>query len=185
MGWFWKSKDDGGGGSSDPLANLDPNLRAFLLKESPLKPSPATSRPSSSSSSSSVKSPVPPPDTSPSAREEEGRGANPRTRHSKYGDRYADIWEQYTPQGVTEASKSSQEQLADILQAYKYRKTLIGRAALENCSSEQHALLDCYNNAGIVKKMMACNGENRKLQDCYFTQTVRSLTLVAVGLRGG
>ncbi|KAG0636191.1 hypothetical protein HOY80DRAFT_1011419 [Tuber brumale] len=162
MGWFWgssSSKDTDG--PSDPLSHLDPALRDFLLKESPLKPSSPPPPPPSSKST-----PTP---TAPETPETPTR--DPRTINSSYGDRYADIWAQYTPQGITQASKSSQEQLADILQAYKYRKSLIARAALENCVNEQSALHECYRHGSFTQKARGCGGEKGRLQDCYTTQT--------------
>ncbi|CUS12450.1 unnamed protein product [Tuber aestivum] len=161
MGWFWgSSSPKGTDNPSNPLSHLDPALRDFLLKESPLKPSsPPPLQPSDG------------PTPTPAAPETPSPTQNPRTANSPYGDRYADIWAQYTPQGFTQASKSSQEQLADILQAYKYRKSLIARAALENCVGEQSALHECYRHGGFAQKARGCGVEKGQLQDCYTTQT--------------
>ncbi|PWW73054.1 hypothetical protein C7212DRAFT_359678 [Tuber magnatum] len=160
MGWFWGSSSPKDDGSSNPLSHLDPALRDFLLKESPLKPSPP---PAPRRSSEPTPTPAAPETPSPTQ--------GPRTVNSPYGDRYADIWAQYTPQGLTQASKSSQEQLADILQAYKYRKSLIARAALENCVGEQSALHECYRHGSFAQKARGCGVEKGQLQDCYTTQT--------------
>jgi hypothetical protein len=153
--------------SSDPLANLDPSLRAFLEKEAPVKyrpaqPSPPQSNPQTATaaepSSDSTTSPHDPEKPQPPTAFPDGR--------------YAHLWSTYTPLSTIEsASKSSQEKLADILQSYSSRKALLGAAALENCALEQGAINDCFRNGPLKSRMTLCREENRSLERCYVMQS--------------
>lgn len=162
MGWLWNDSTSSGSKAKDPFHRLDPEIREYLLRESPLKLAPTSS--TSSTSQTSVNPKTPETDSS-----EESK---PTATPSKYGDRYADIWAQYQPQGAEEAAKSSQEQLSDIIQAYKWRKGAIGRAALENCANEQFELHECYKRGSFKERMTTCSKYNHKLQDCYTAQSV-------------
>lgn len=151
MGWFWNTST---AADKDPFHRLNPEVREFLLRESPLKLAPAPTTDD-----------VAPPSSDPSS------AAAPTP--SKYGDRYADIWAQYRTPQAEETARSSQEQLADIIQAYKWRKGAIGRAALENCADQQAALYHCYQHGSVREKMTTCSADNHSLQNCYTAQTVR------------
>lgn len=155
MGWFWNDSA-ASGPAKDPFHRLNPDVREFLLRESPLKPAPA---------------PAPTPTASTAAEPTLSSPSQPTTP-SKYGNRYADIWEQYRSPHAQEATRSAQEQLSDIIQAYKWRKGAIGRAALENCADQQTALYNCYQNGTVRERMTTCSAYNHKLQNCYMTQAV-------------
>lgn len=157
MGWFW---NDPAAAAKDPFHRLNPDVREFLLRESPLKLAP----PPTTDDDTTTTPPSPTSDSSPPTTAVSTR--------SKYGDRYADIWEQYRSPRAQETERSSQEQLSDIIQAYKWRKGAIGRAALENCADQQAALYHCYQHGSVRERMTTCSADNHKLQDCYVSQTV-------------
>jgi hypothetical protein len=173
MGWFWGSSgDDDAGKSNDPLRDLDPSLREFLKRESPIKyhdtnpPAKPTLRPAQPKSSelASENSSI------PSAAEEEPKV--PRESLFKDG-RYAHLWKTYESQeSVENANKSDQEKITDVLEGYKYRKAEIGRAALENCADEQWAVNNCFRTGSWGSLMTMCKAENRKLERCYMVQSV-------------
>ncbi len=181
MGWFsgWFGSNDSPATSSnnDPLRDLDPTLRDFLEKESPVKyqtsappprpppqpaPVPTSEQPSTNDTTSTTAPAVPP--------------------ESLYQDgRYAHLWSSYKSRGEVEAaSKSDQEKLMDVLEAYKSRKAMIGKAALENCAFEQAAMSDCYMNGSWKSRMTMCRAENGAFSRCYTMQAVcRSLILLS------
>jgi len=173
MGWFWGSSDGKDGNKSqDPLRDLDPSLRDFLAKESPVKYSssnpPAAAKPDAAPTPS-TKSRCAVPQSS--AEEETGSKV---PAQSLYKDgRYAHLWKTYQSQAETEAeSKSDAEKIADVLEGYKYRKAEIGRAALENCALEQWQVNDCFRNGGWASRLTMCRTENRELERCYLMQAV-------------
>lgn len=162
MGWFWDrpvSSSD-----SDPLRNLDPTLREFLDKESPVKYKPAAS-------------PTPPASTTTSATQTNAPQPSPSTpivpKESLYPDgRYASLWKNYRPQAEIEAEgKSEQEKLSDVLEGYKERKVQIGRAAVENCALEQEAIDNCYDHGTYMDRLMMCRPETRAFERCYVMQS--------------
>ena len=163
MSWLWgsSSSDKGHAHKDDPLQKLDPALRVFLEKESPVK-----YQSSSSSRADSDSQHAPPPETPSSS--------STAPSQSLYKDgRYADIWSTYKPLSQIEGqSKTEQEKLLDVLDGYKYRKAEIGRAALENCALEQCALNDCFKSGGLSSRMTMCRAENRELTRCYEMQAV-------------
>lgn len=162
MGWFWGKSDPPNPPDSDPLRDLDPSLRDFLSKESPVKYTPAPP-------------PAPLPETPASPTTENPSPPKPVVPpESLFPDgRYADLWATYKPLSVIEAeSKSDQEKLLDILEGYKERRAQIGRAAVENCVEEQMAVSDCYEKGRWRDKMMMCRDENRTFNRCYIMQSV-------------
>jgi len=183
MGWFWgSSASDGDDKSNDPLRNLDPSLREFLKKESPVKydasnppaptqtPAPVTTTPQPTERLLSK-----PPTTSSSSPEtsSEDTSSEPKVPpQSLYKDgRYAHLWKTYQSQhDVESSSKSDQEKIDDVLEGYKYRKAEIGRAALENCALEQWEVNDCFRNGGWASRLTMCRKENRELERCYTMQ---------------
>lgn len=164
MGWLWGKSDPPKSSDSDPLRDLDPSLRDFLSKESPVKYTPAPPPP------------APPPETTTPApsREAEPSSTPVVPAESLYPDgRYAHLWTSYKSLSAIEAeSKSDQEKLLDILEGYKERKAQIGRAAVENCVEEQLAVNDCYDTGRWRDKLMMCRGENRAFERCYIMQSV-------------
>lgn len=170
MGWFSSSKPDPSSTSAtaDPLRNLDPELRAFLEQESPVKYKPTSA-------------PPPPPEPSPPKPAPSAlltsinpTSSSPVPSQSLYPDgRYAHLWTTYRPLAEVEnETKTDQEKLLDVLDGYKQRKADIGRAALENCALEQQAITDCFKSGGVKARMTMCRQENREFERCYTLQSV-------------
>ena len=163
MGWLWGSKKPS---DSDPLRDLDPSLRDFLSKESPVKytPAPPPAPPQETTTTTTETTSSITADTKPTVPPE-----------SLYSDgRFAHLWSSYKPLSVVEAeTKSDQEKLQDIFEGYKDRKAAIGRAAVENCVLEQMAVNDCFDKGRWADRMTMCRAENRVFQRCYTTQSVR------------
>ncbi|KAI0861099.1 hypothetical protein F4860DRAFT_476865 [Xylaria cubensis] len=176
MGWWdslWTSSAD------DPLRKLDPKLREFLEKESPVK---YNTNNNSSSSSSSAHTPnpqnksnevtsttIPTPDA-----EDSNSSSKPLVpRESQFQDgRYAHLWKSYRPLAEIEAeTKSEHEKLMDVLEGYKERKAEIGRAALENCALEQVDWRSCMSNPSVAERLTMCRDQIKKFERCYMTQT--------------
>ena len=178
MGWLWGSGKDGNSESSstDPLKDLDPSLREFLQKESPVKykiseaPSQAssTTTPSRSSPAYSEAS------TQTSETPTTGPASSVVASKSAYPDgRYAHLWSTYTPLSeIEDASKTDQEKLLDVLNGFKERKAQIGRAAIENCADEQWAVSECYRSGKITDRLRLCHAENQSFERCYNMQAV-------------
>ncbi|KAI8626674.1 hypothetical protein F5Y19DRAFT_478334 [Xylariaceae sp. FL1651] len=177
MGW-WDSLWASSASADDPLRKLDPKLREFLEKESPVKYS------SSSSSSNppepskqAAKPPVTHNKLTPAAEgsEASSSGTPPAVvpRESQFQDgRYAHLWKTYRPLAEIEAeTKSDHEKLMDVLEGYKERKSQIGRAALENCALEQVDWRTCMANPSFSERMTMCRDQVRKFEKCYMTQT--------------
>lgn len=178
MGWLWgsneaKPKPKPSNSNTDPLRDLDPSLRDFLETESPSAQKPPPSSPSS---------PQPPSEPPPNSDLPTLNNASPDIPSSSkstpppmvYSDgRYADLWSSYRPLGaIEEETKSDQEKLSDVLEGYKERKALIGRAALENCALENTEWNDCLKSGGWIKKMSLCRAENKAFERCYVMQAV-------------
>jgi len=179
MGWFWGNSKTSTSG--DPYSNLDPALRDFVDKESPLKYEDARR--------SQEKTEVREPDT---YRKQLGwNTSNPQPQNaittpsaapaeSLFPDgRYAHIWKNYKPQAEIDAvGKSDQDKLRDVVDAYNSRKAAIGRAAIENCVTEQMSERDCWQNGTMWDRMSLCRGRNRAFTRCY---TMQSRFLKALG----
>ncbi|KAI1656890.1 hypothetical protein F4813DRAFT_362177 [Daldinia decipiens] len=163
MGWWdslWTSSSN-----NDPLRKLDPKLREFLERESPVKYNTAQA-------------------TQPRAKEEQAaptiteveeqqRNAPVVPKESQFQDgRYAHLWKTYRPLAEIEAeTKSDHEKLMDVLEGYKERKSQIGKAALENCALEQVDWRQCMSNPTMTERMTMCRDQIRKFEKCYMTQT--------------
>ena len=165
MGWFWdKPSTPPSSSNTDPLRNLDPTLRDFLDKESPIKYKPAASPPSSASTTTATTKTTTPQASSPTP-------IVPKESLFQDG-RYADLWKNYRPLAEIEAeAKSDQEKLSDVLEGYKDRKAQIGRAAVENCSFEQEAIDKCYDHGSYMDRLMMCRTEARAFEHCYLMQS--------------
>ncbi|KAL9034986.1 MAG: hypothetical protein Q9214_006796 [Letrouitia sp. 1 TL-2023] len=162
MGWWpWSSKSTNDG---DPFRDLDPSLRDFLAKESPLK-------------YNAPPTPKPPPSTQNEPTTTSTDQSSPAPSQSLFPDgRYAHLWKNYRAQGEIDAEfKNDQERLNDVLDAYKARKSLIGRAALENCTGEQIALFDCYAHGTWTERSTLCRTKSKAFERCYEMQAVWSL----------
>lgn len=176
MGWFWGATEtkNSSPSSEDPLRNLDPGLRDFLAKESPVKydssnppvPSQATSTPEPSQ-----QNPIP----AQQKTQVDTEGESKAPPQSLFQDgRYAHLWASYQPQAEVEAAaKSDAEKINDVLEGYKTRKAEIGRAALENCVLEQWDVNECFRSGGWASRLTMCRAENRSLERCYLMQAVR------------
>ncbi|KAH8899358.1 hypothetical protein GQ53DRAFT_308304 [Thozetella sp. PMI_491] len=167
-GWFGSSSSD-----SDPFRKLDPKLREFLEKESPVKYSKqdtTQSQPAQAPSKTDKPSPaIPePPAAAPSPADE---SAVPRG--SLYQDgRYAHIWKTYRSQAAVDAeTKTDHEKLMDVLDGFKERKAQIGKAALENCAIEQEEWRDCMSNGSVMDRFTMCRETVKKFERCYSQQT--------------
>lgn len=167
MSWLWgSSSDKTSDPSKDPLRDLDPSLRDFLKKESPVKYEPTPSAP---------QEPAQPTAPAASARPETDEHGNlPPVKEPPMvfkDGRYKHLWATYQPQSAVEAStKSDAEKIADVLEGYKYRKAEIGRAALENCALEQMLVNECFSSGGLRQRLTMCKDENRGLERCVTMQ---------------
>lgn len=162
MGWFWERSAPASNG--DPLRDLDPSLRDFLDKESPVKYKPAapSTPPTSTTTSATELNASPLPSSTPIV-----------PKQSLYQDgRYAHLWKDYRPQVEIEAeAKSEQEKLSDVLEGYKERKVQIATAAVENCSFEQEAIDNCFDHGPYMDRLLMCRPENRAFERCYVMQS--------------
>ncbi|KAF5232001.1 hypothetical protein FANTH_13186 [Fusarium anthophilum] len=163
MGWI--SSILGTDKSSDPLSKLDPSLRDFLEKESPLKyssnqpaiPPPANQQPRNPDAAVTAAEPQKP--AVPSA--------------SLYQDgRYAHLWKNYQPLAEIEAETATDhEKLMSVLEAYKERKEAIGKAALENCAEYQEEWVNCMKHGSWEDQMQMCRHQVRRFERCYMMQS--------------
>ncbi len=184
MGWFWGSSGNGDAATStnDPLGKLDPSLRDFLERESPVKyktsgsNSPAPAPTNQKSYTEQVLPSYGNPSSSTPKQEDPSKPKVPPESLFQDG-RYAHLWKDYKPlYEVENAHKTDQEKLLDVLEGYKFRKGEIGRAALENCTMEHWAVSDCFTNGGWGSRMTMCRAENRHFERCYMMQAVRTVS---------
>jgi len=172
MGWLWGSSSDDDRNPQDPLRDLNPDLRKFLEKESPVKYSssnpPQTPKPAEVKPASVSKS-IP---SSQSSSDQISERKVPLESLFQDG-RYAHIWKHYRPLAEIEnENKSDQEKILDVIEGYKYRKAEIGRAAVENCALEQWDVNECFKTGGFASRMTMCRAENRKFERCFLMQSV-------------
>lgn len=156
-GWFGRRSDD-------PLQDLDPKVREFLEKESPVKLGKKLPEDSSKPAPTQAKATEP---------ETTDKPAVPAESQFQDG-RYAHLWKTYRPLAEVEyETKSDQERLTDVLDAFKGRQSAIGAAALENCADEQFEWSNCMKSGSLKARMTMCRDEVRKFEQCYNMQTVR------------
>ncbi|KAM0335389.1 hypothetical protein ACHAQA_000434 [Verticillium albo-atrum] len=172
MGWldsWWSDSSK----SSDPLASIDPKVREFLQRESPVKYN--TAAPTSSQTT-----PTPDAAATQKALDDPARPLVPK--ESLYQDgRYAHLWKGYRPQGEIEAeSKTDHEKLMDVLEGYKDRKYNLGRAALENCAIQQEEWINCMKNGDWEDRLQMCRKQVQRFERCY---TMQTRLLKALGYR--
>jgi len=181
MGW-WPSIF-GGDKPADPLKQLDPKLREFLEKESPLKyktnsPSEASTPPQHDPASPSSPESVA---AAAAAREERNKPAAPAVpSQSLYQDgRYAHLWKNYRPQSELEAeSLTDHDKLMGVLEAYNERKADITKAAMENCADAQEEWVNCMKHGEWKDQVQMCRHQVRRFEKCY---TMQSRFLRALG----
>ncbi|KAJ3949302.1 uncharacterized protein N0V96_000417 [Colletotrichum fioriniae] len=163
-GWFGPSAS-----SDDPLKSLDPKLREYLERESPVKiqqqqqvqeaekkairiaaqaalAAEANAQAHAQSQSQSQ-------DAAAAAAEQ------PKVpKESLFQDgRYAHLWKTYRPYAEIEAeTKTDHEKLMDVLDGFKQRKHNIGRAALENCAIQQEEWVNCMKSGDWEDRMQMC-----------------------------
>ena len=184
MGWLWGSNNDASSTKSDgdPLRDLDPSLREFLEKESPLKykasqaTSQAATSPSPASHTADTQSQSTTSAGSTSHTDLSSSTASPPTLFSD--GRYSHLWSTYKSiSEVENAAKTDQEKLLDVLNAFKERKAEIGRAAVENCALEQTAVSDCFRTGSWKARMTMCRAPSREFERCYTMQSVEQTNL--------
>lgn len=166
-GWFGKRSDE-------PLAKLDPKVREFLEKESPIKyesKKSATQQDDAAAASAQVAA-AQAQQAAASTSQTDNKSSVPK--ESLYQDgRYAHLWKTYRPLAdVENETKSDEEKLRDVLEAYKSRKAAIGGAALENCAEEQVDWSNCMRGGTLYARMTMCRDEVRKFERCYNLQSV-------------
>lgn len=164
--WFGRRSDD-------PFQDLDPKVREFLKKESPVKLD-DTQQPSKKNEPVTTARPAS--ITAAATPSETTKSTVPKD--SLYPDgRYAHLWKTYRPLSEIESeTKSDEEKLRDVLDAFKKRKAEIGHAALENCAEEQVEWSNCMRGGTLRARMTMCSEEVRKFERCYNMQSV-SVTL--------
>lgn len=171
MGW-WPSIF--GGNQADPVNKLDPKLREFLEKESPVKYSigqhskPAERTPPAAAATSTAKQPE-----STQKPEEETLPAE-----SLYQDgRYAHLWKGYKSQAQIEAETATDhDKLMNVLEGYQERKAAIARVAMENCAEWQEEWINCMKHGQWKDQLQMCRHQVRRFEQCYTMQSVREPT---------
>ncbi|KAK3937191.1 hypothetical protein QBC46DRAFT_320148 [Diplogelasinospora grovesii] len=178
MGWF-----DGWFGSSssssdtDPLRKLDPKLREFLEKESPVKYSQQQQQAAQEQQQQTHRQQLQlqqqEQQTQQQQQQQSQTDASVVPRESLFQDgRYAHLWKSYRPLAAVEAeTKNDHEKLMDVLEGFKERKAEIGRAALENCAEEQLDWNNCMKSGDWTSRMTMCRTEVKKFERCYMTQS--------------
>ncbi|KAF3063475.1 hypothetical protein V8C40DRAFT_230170 [Trichoderma camerunense] len=164
MGWL---PSIFGGDASNPLGKLDPKLREFLEKESPVKYIPnqrAASTQRQDAGAAAERKPEPA--AVPSA--------------SLYQDgRYAHLWKNYRPLAeVEEETSTDHDKLMSVLEGYKERKAAIARAGLENCAPQQEEWINCMKSGSWEDQLQMCRHQVRRFERCY---TMQSRFLRALG----
>lgn len=173
MGWL--PSIFGGDSSSDPISKLDPKLREFLDKESPVKYNKSKAQPAAPSSAT-------PPTTQDAAPPVADSTNNTVPSESLYQDgRYAHLWKNYRPLAqIEEETTTEQEKLVKILDGYKERKQAIGIAAMENCAVQQEEWINCMKNGSWADQLQMCRHQVHRYERCYTMQSVRPLPASAV-----
>lgn len=158
MGWL---PSIFGGDAPNPLGKLDPKLREFLEKESPVKYIP-------NQAPTSTQRQDAPAAVEPKA----GPAAVPAA--SLYQDgRYAHLWKNYRPLAeVEEETSTDHDKLMAVLEGYKERKAAIARAGLENCAPQQEEWINCMKNGSWEDQLQMCRHQVRRFERCYTMQSV-------------
>ncbi|KAM0511689.1 hypothetical protein ACHAPE_009648 [Trichoderma viride] len=164
MGWL---PSIFGGDAPNPLGKLDPKLREFLEKESPVKYIP-----------NQTKTPTRRQDA-PAAVESRAEGAAVPSASLYQDGRYAHLWKNYKPLAeVEEETSTDHDKLMSVLEGYKERKAAIARAGLENCAPQQEEWINCMKNGSWEDQLQMCRHQVRRFERCY---TMQSRFLRALG----
>lgn len=176
MGW-WPSFL--GGSSSDPVKNLDPKLRDFLEKESPLKYPPRQSPNQPSQAQREALADIKGP-SAEALQQQKQQAQNTVPSESLYQDgRYSHLWKGYRPQAEVEAeAMSDHERLMSVLDAFNQRKTEISKIAMENCAEQQEEWVNCMKYGKWEDQLQMCRHQVRRFEKCY---TMQSRFLRALG----
>lgn len=174
MGWSDTWNSWFGERTDDPLGKLDPSVRKFLEKESPVKLNKAQEDAAAAQHRQEQQQQVEAQAQAEAAAKAAKDDPNAVPAQSLYQDgRYAHLWKTYRPQTEVEnETKTDQEKLHDVLEAFKSRKNAIGAAAMENCAEEQMDWSDCMRGGSLRARMFMCRDEVRKFESCYNMQTV-------------
>ncbi|KAH7375278.1 hypothetical protein B0T11DRAFT_270016 [Plectosphaerella cucumerina] len=177
MGWFdslWPSAK-----SSDPLGSIDPKVRDFLQRESPIKyearvdaeAKAAQANPEAAAAAAAATAATQQTDDKPVVPKE-----------SLFQDgRYAHLWKGYRSQGEVEnENKTDHEKLMDVLEGFKDRKQLIAQAALENCAIQQDEWINCMKHGDWEDRLQMCRKQVQRFERCY---TMQNRFLKALGYR--
>ncbi|RDA86022.1 hypothetical protein CP532_4692 [Ophiocordyceps camponoti-leonardi (nom. inval.)] len=154
MGWLSSLFGSGGGGSTDPIEKLDPKLRAFLERESPVKYEPKQATPSAQAS-------IQPPPASPPTKKDPATGQpedRPVPPASLYQDgRYAHLWKNYRPLAQLESENATDhDRMVAVLEGYRDRKAALAQAALENCALQQEEWVNCMRDGSWEDRLQMC-----------------------------
>ncbi|RFU76370.1 hypothetical protein TARUN_5862 [Trichoderma arundinaceum] len=164
MGWL---PSIFGGDASNPLGKLDPKLREFLEKESPVKYIP--NQPATSTQRRDV----------PAVAESKAEPAAVPAASLYQDGRYAHLWKNYRPLAeVEEETSTDHDKLMAVLEGYKERKAAIARAGLENCAPQQEEWINCMKSGSWEDQLQMCRHQVRRFERCY---TMQSRFLRALG----
>ncbi|KAL7787391.1 hypothetical protein V8C37DRAFT_404955 [Trichoderma ceciliae] len=168
MGWL---PSIFGGDASNPLGKLDPKLREFLEKESPVKYVPNQAATSTQQQNAPVVA---------EAKSEAKAGPAAVPAASLYQDgRYAHLWKNYKPLAeVEEETSTDHDKLMSVLEGYKERKAAIAKAGLENCAPQQEEWINCMKSGSWEDQLQMCRHQVRRFERCY---TMQSRFLRALG----
>ncbi|KAK2009045.1 hypothetical protein LZ32DRAFT_608834 [Colletotrichum eremochloae] len=175
MGWFDGWFGSGAPASDDPLKSLDPKLREFLERESPVK----IQQQAQDAQNKAVRAAEAAGTAAASAHAQSQldaakAGDRPKVpKESLFQDgRYAHLWKTYRPYSEIEAeNKTDHEKLMDVLEGYKQRKHNIGKAALENCAIQQEEWVNCMKNGAMEDRLQMCRHQVQRFERCYTVQT--------------
>jgi hypothetical protein len=171
MGWFdslWPSAK-----SSDPLGSIDPKVRDFLQRESPIKYEARVDAEAKAAQAN--------PEAAAAAAAAAATAATQQTddkpvvpKESLFQDgRYAHLWKGYRSQGEVEnENKTDHEKLMDVLEGFKDRKQLIAQAALENCAIQQDEWINCMKHGDWEDRLQMCRKQVQRFERCYTMQNV-------------
>lgn len=189
-GWFGGSSSSD---ESDPLGKLDPKLREFLARESPVKYTTQQEQEQQQQQQQAKQAPTVAPvprttateaskqqQTQKDEQQTDGKPVVPSA--SLYQDgRYAHLWKNYRPQyEIENETKTDHEKLMDVLEGFKERKAMIGKAALENCAEEQLDWSNCMKYGSWADRATMCRDTVRKFERCYNMQSVCFFVLCAI-----